>query len=48
VVHRAFDTARGTEVAVKLPARLGPTALFRFKSEFRELTDLHHPNLLTL
>jgi serine/threonine protein kinase len=48
VVYRAFDTARGAEVAVKLLTRLDHSALFRFKSEFRELADLHHPHLLTL
>src|SRR5678816_170057 len=39
---------RGARVALKLLENLAPDALFRFKREFRALSDINHPNLITL
>jgi serine/threonine protein kinase len=47
-VYRAVDTERGTTVAVKVLTSLDPLSLFHFKSEFRTLANLSHPNLLRL
>ncbi len=48
VVFEALDLLRGTRVALKVLRRLGPEALLRFKTEFRALQDLQHPNLVRL
>lgn len=48
VVYRVYDHARGKELAVKALRKLGGTALYRFKREFRVLVGLQHPNLVTL
>ncbi|HEY0986244.1 MAG TPA: serine/threonine-protein kinase, partial [Kofleriaceae bacterium] len=48
VVFEALDVRRGTRVALKRVRRLGPEALLRFKTEFRALQDLRHPNLVRL
>jgi serine/threonine protein kinase len=48
VVFEARDLLRGTRVALKVLRRLGPEALLRFKTEFRALQDLQHPNLVRL
>lgn len=45
VVNEAIDRERGLRVAMKSLKRLGPNARERFKSEFRGLADLTHPNL---
>jgi tetratricopeptide (TPR) repeat protein len=47
-VYAAADTARGGEVALKLLHDEEPAALLRFKSGFRVMADLHHPNLVRL
>jgi serine/threonine protein kinase len=47
-VYRARDTLRDATVAVKVLNRVDPSSLFNFKTEFRALTSLVHPNLVQL
>jgi hypothetical protein len=47
-VYRALDLKRGVQVALKTMRRVDPTALYRFKQEFRAVQGLVHPNLVGL
>src|SRR5450432_4425398 len=48
VVYRARDAETGLPVALKTMAYVEPSALLRFKNEFRALADISHPNVVQL
>lgn len=48
VVYKARASAHGGIVALKMLPEVDATALYRFKQEFRTLTGVSHPNLVSL
>jgi hypothetical protein len=47
-VYAVYDKSRNTTVAAKVLRDFSPAALVRFKREFRALSGISHPNLVTL
>ncbi|MCP4449172.1 MAG: protein kinase [Myxococcales bacterium] len=48
VVYEAVDHSTNSRVALKTLTLADPTSIYRFKKEFRGLSDISHPNLVAL
>src|SRR5581483_7707622 len=46
LVYEAHDAERDMRVALKTLRELDASSLYRFKREFRTLTDISHPNII--
>src|SRR5436305_7302413 len=46
LVYEAHDGERDMRVALKTLRELDASSLYRFKREFRALTDISHPNII--
>src|SRR5262245_2121235 len=47
VVYEALDRERGVRVALKTLQHVSADGILRFKTEFRALQGVHHPNVVT-
>src|SRR5262249_39387883 len=47
-VYRARDRKSSVSVALKILHKIDPESLYSFKKEFRSVSGLTHPNLVTL
>lgn len=48
IVYEAYDLERDMRVAIKTILDVDASTLYRFKKEFRSLTDVVHPNLVRI
>lgn len=48
VVYEALDIEKSHKVAIKTGRRMDPAGLIQLKNEFRAVSDIVHPNLVTL
>jgi eukaryotic-like serine/threonine-protein kinase len=48
IVYQAFDIERGARVALKALTQSDAINIYRLKNEFRQLSDISHPNLVSL
>ena len=48
LVYEAYDHVRDMSVALKVLRSVAPSAIYRFKREFRAINRLNHPNLVGL
>lgn len=48
IVYQAFDNERGARVALKALTHSDAINIYRLKNEFRQLSDISHPNLVSL
>ncbi|MET0390476.1 MAG: AAA family ATPase [Polyangiales bacterium] len=48
VVYEAYDVERGARVALKALTHSDALNIYRLKNEFRQLSDISHPNLVSL